>query len=155
MVFHMYAAAAGVSFSETVLVTDTGAHCVHGNQVVAGLAPLVIEWLNQEQFAALQPFILLRCDDGSDDAGDLHLNYFANVKELLPGGDEIDLVDHTDNGCIDRTVLVALGKSSRRTGNDNYLFMVTGPDRIDRDGVAALVRPVEIDGLYDQQLLAQ
>lgn len=30
MVFHMYAAAAGVSFSETVLVTDTGARCLTG-----------------------------------------------------------------------------------------------------------------------------
>ena len=53
-------------------LAEPGADRVDGNQVVADLALRVIEGLDQEQLAPGKTFILLRSDDGSDDATQVH-----------------------------------------------------------------------------------
>ncbi len=46
------------------------------------------------------------------------------------------------------------GKSCRRTADDDHFFMKSGPDRVDGNNIAALIGPVEVDRLDDEQLFS-
>ncbi len=72
-----------------------------------------IQRLHDQHLSALERLIFDRRDNGSDYTSDLHLSINEESVELLPGGGKIDLIDHADDGRIDRTIFVALSESRR------------------------------------------
>jgi hypothetical protein len=58
-------------------LTYPGAGGIDGHQGFTLWSEIFIERLNDEQLATVQRRVLYRCYDGTDDAGDLHINSWA------------------------------------------------------------------------------
>jgi len=67
---------------------------------------------------------------------------------------EFEAVYDADDGRIDRAILVTFRHTCRGAADYNDAFVVARTDGIHSDDVAALIGAVQIDRLYDEQLLA-
>jgi len=63
-------------------------------------------------------------------------------------------VDDSDYGCVDGAIFTALRHPRRAALYNEHCLAEAGPDRVDGDDVALLVRAVDSDRPHDQELAA-